>query len=142
MPAWDLRRCGVSLRAARALHAGAVADGRLSEAVGDWPRLDRRLRALPGVGVWTSAEVRLALGDPDATSVGDYNLPGVVGCVLGGDARDDHAWDDAAMLELLAPFAGQRGRVIRLCERAAYRGLARRPARRGARAALSVHRYW
>lgn len=142
VPAWDLRRCGVSLRAARALHAGAVADGRLAEAVGDWPRLDRRLRALPGVGVWTSAEVRLSLGDPDATSVGDYNLPGVVGCVLGGRTRDDHAWDDAAMLELLAPFAGQRGRVIRLCERAAARGLARRPARRAPRAALSAHRYW
>lgn len=142
VPAWTLRRCGVSLRGARTLHAGALADARLTEAVGNWPTLDRRLRTLPGVGAWTSAETRLALGDPDATSVGDYHLPGVVGCVLGEGARDDHEWDDAAMLELLAPYAGQRGRVIRLCEQAVRRRVARGPARRGPRAALSAHRYW
>lgn len=142
VPAWTLRRCGVSLRGAGSLHAGAVADGRLAAAVGDWPLLDRRLRALPGVGVWTSAETRLALGDPDATSVGDYNLPAVVGCVLGGRARADHEWDDAAMLELLAPYEGQRGRVIQLCERAGRRRLTPRPARRDPRSALSAHRYW
>lgn len=142
VPAWTLRRCGVSLRGARSLHTGALADRRLTEAVGDWALLDRRLRALPGVGVWTSAETRLALGDPDATAVGDYHLPGIVGCVLGAGARGDHEWDDAAMLELLAPFAGQRGRVILLCELAGRRRLAPRPARRAPRAALSAHRYW
>jgi 3-methyladenine DNA glycosylase/8-oxoguanine DNA glycosylase len=143
VPAWDLRRCGVSLRGARALHAGALADGRLAEAAGDWQLLDRRLRALPGVGAWTSAETRLALGDPDAVSVGDYHLPTTVGNVLTGrrTARAEGVFDDAAMLELLAPFAGQRGRVIRLCELAAGRLVPGTP-RRGARAALSAHRYW
>lgn len=143
-PAWDLRRCGVSLRGARALHAAAVADRRLADAVGDWPLLDRRLRALPGVGLWTSGEVRLALGDPDAVSVGDYHLPGMVGHVLAGPDGDgpDGAWTDAAMLGLLAPYAGQRGRVVRLIGAGLRAGLVRGPARRGPRAALSRHRYW
>jgi len=144
VPAWTLRRCGVSLKGAGALHAGAVHDRRLGGAVGDWPLLDRRLRTLPAVGIWTSAETRLALGDPDAVSVGDYHLPSTVGAALGDPRRSAYRqeWTDEDMLALLAPFAGQRGRVIRLCERAVRSGLARRPPRRGARAALSAHRYW
>lgn len=144
VPAWTLRRCGVSLKGAGALHAGAVHDARLTEAGDDWALLDRRLRTLPGVGLWTSAETRLALGDPDAVSVGDYHLPSIVGAVLGDPARSAYRteWTDDDLLALLAPFPGQRGRVIRLCERAARSGLARRPPRRGARAALSAHRYW
>jgi 3-methyladenine DNA glycosylase/8-oxoguanine DNA glycosylase len=71
----------------------------------------RRLRALPGVGQWTAAEVSLiALGDPDAVSVGDYHLPHHVAWALAGEARAD----DARMLELLEPWRGHRGRVIRL----------------------------
>lgn len=143
-PAWALRRCGVSLRGARALHAAAVADQRLAEGVGDWPALDARLRALSGVGVWTSAETRLALGDPDAVSVGDYHLPALIGTVLGGGPVDAPraSWTDAGMLALLAPYAGQRGRVIRLVVAGVAAGLVARPARRAPRAALSAHRYW
>lgn len=137
VPAWTLRRCGVSLRGSRALHEGALADGKLTKAVGSWDLLDRRLRAIPGVGVWTSSETRLALGDPDAVSVGDYHLPSLVGMALAGEPTDD-----AGMLDLLAPFSGQRGRVVRLCEAAAYRGLARTLPRRAPRAAMSAHRYW
>jgi len=71
----------------------------------------RRLRVLPGVGAWTAAEVALvALGDPDAVSVGDYHLPNHVAWALAGEARAD----DARMLELLEPYRGHRGRVIRL----------------------------
>jgi 3-methyladenine DNA glycosylase/8-oxoguanine DNA glycosylase len=135
---WALRRCGVSGRGARALHAGAIDDARLAACGTDWGRLDARLRALPGVGVWTSGEVRTALGDPDAVSVGDYNLPGVVGHVLAGDRNAD----DTAMLALLAPFAGQRGRVLQLILRAVARRVVRGPQRRAPRAALSAHRYW
>jgi len=143
VPAWTLRRCGVSLRGAKSLHAGALADRRLTEAVADFAMLDRRLRALPGVGAWTSAETRLALGDPDAVSVGDYHLPTVVGSVLTQrpTARAEGVFDDAAMVALLAPFAGQRGRVIRLCELAAGRLVPDVP-RRGPRVAPSAHRYW
>ena len=71
----------------------------------------RRLRALPGIGAWTAAEVSLvALGDADAVSVGDYHLPHHVAWALAGEPRAD----DARMLELLDPYRGHRGRVIRL----------------------------
>lgn len=133
-----LRRCGISLRGARALHAGVLAHHRLHEASQDFTALDQRLRSLPGVGVWTSGEVRATLGDPDAVSVGDYNLPGLIGHVLAGD-RD---CDDAGMLSLLDPFAGQRGRVVRLIERALAARIVTAPRRRAPRAALSAHRYW
>ena len=42
-------------------------------------------------------------------SVGDYNLPGVVGWSLIG-----RVVDDAGMLELLAPYAGHRYRAASL----------------------------
>lgn len=72
-----------------------------------------RLRAYPGIGPWTAAEVTLrALGDPDAVSVGDFHLPNVVAFALAGEARGD----DARMLELLEPWRGHRARVIRLIE--------------------------
>ena len=68
---------------------------------------DRRLQSLSGIGPWTSAEVRQrACGDPDAISVGDYHLPKLVGCALTGEPVDD-----AGMLELLAPYQGQRHRA-------------------------------
>lgn len=69
--------------------------------------IDRRLRSLPGVGVWTSAEVRQrAFGDPDAVSFGDYHVARDVGWALAGEP-----FDDAALARFLAPWAGQRGRV-------------------------------
>ncbi len=72
-----------------------------------------RLESFPGIGPWTAAEVaRLALGDADAVSVGDFHLPNVVAWAL---AREPRA-DDARMLELLEPYAGHRGRVQRLLE--------------------------
>lgn len=75
--------------------------------------LDARLRGYPGIGPWTSAEVRLrALGDPDAVSLADAHLPNVVAWILAGEPR---ATDDR-MLELLAPWVGHRARVIRLLE--------------------------
>ena len=144
LPVWELRRCGVSGRMTTALHAGAVEDARLERARTSWQALDRRLLALPGVGPWTSAETRLRLGDPDAVSVGDYHLPTTVGHALAGPDGDGPGgtWTDAGMLELLAPYAGQRGRVIRLLETAAAAGLVARRQRRGPRKALSAHRYW
>ena len=143
-PMWDLRRCGISGRMIKALHAGAVEAGRLERARGDWAVLDRRLLALPGVGPWTSAETRLRLGDPDAVAVGDYHLPTTVGYALSGPDGDgpDGTWTDDGMLALLEPYRGQRGRVIRLAGMAAARGLAPRKGRRAPRAALSAHRYW
>jgi len=72
-----------------------------------WAEADRRLRSLPGVGVWTSAEVRQrALGDPDAISFGDYHVAKDVTWALTGRAQDD-----AAMEQLLEPYVGHRFRV-------------------------------
>ena len=60
---------------------------------------DAALRSLPGVGVWTSAEVRQrAYGDPDAVSVGDAHVAAQVVYALTGSMDGD----DDQMLELLA----------------------------------------
>ena len=89
--------------------------------------LDRQLRAYTGIGPWTSAEVRFrALGDPDAVSVADAHLSNVVGWILAGEPRAT----DERMLELLAPWAGHRARVIRLLETSG-----KRPPRFGPRIA-------
>ncbi len=139
-PAYAMRRCGISLRGATAIHRCALDDPQLERVRDNFDALDRRLRAVPGIGLWTSAETRLALGDADAVSVGDYHLPGVVCRALAGAQGDDCT--DQLMLELLEPFRGQRGRIIRLVVRAVGRGLLPRGRRRAPRAALSAHRYW
>ncbi len=70
-------------------------------------------RLIAGIGPWTAAETaRLALGDPDAVSVGDYHLPNLVSWALAGEPRGT----DRRMLELLEPYRGNRGRVQRLLE--------------------------
>ncbi|MGH2513234.1 MAG: DNA-3-methyladenine glycosylase family protein, partial [Candidatus Limnocylindrales bacterium] len=90
----------------------------------------QRLQAIPGIGSWTAGEVgRVAFGDPDALSIGDYHLPSLVCFALAGERHGD----DARMLELLEPWRGQRGRVVRWLElgRRDLAGLG--PARRGPR---------
>jgi 3-methyladenine DNA glycosylase/8-oxoguanine DNA glycosylase len=65
---------------------------------------------LRGIGPWTAGiAMGSAAGDADAVPVGDAKLPGIIGHHLAGE-RDA---DDARMLELLAPYAGQRGLVAR-----------------------------
>jgi 3-methyladenine DNA glycosylase/8-oxoguanine DNA glycosylase len=83
------------------------------------PRADRlrRLRAVPGVGVWTAAEVaQRAWGDPDEPSVGDFHVPALVGWALLGRPVDDDG-----MLELLAAYPGHRHRAVRLIEASGVR---------------------
>jgi len=73
----------------------------------------KRLRALPGIGAWTVAEVeRLALGDPDAVRPNDFHLPHTVAWVLAGERRAD----DERMMELLEPYRGHRARAALLIE--------------------------
>lgn len=91
----------------------AAARGAWLEASPHAAEATRRLKALPGIGAWTAAEVvRSAFGDPDAVSVGDYHVPNMVAWALAGEPRAD----DARMLELLEPYRGQRGRVQRYLE--------------------------
>jgi 3-methyladenine DNA glycosylase/8-oxoguanine DNA glycosylase len=71
------------------------------------------LLAFPGIGPWTAAEVGMrAFGDPDAVSVGDFHVPSMVAWALAREPRGT----DERMLELLEPYRGQRGRVVRLLE--------------------------
>jgi 3-methyladenine DNA glycosylase/8-oxoguanine DNA glycosylase len=105
-------RYGVERGRAETVRCAAAHAARLEEALAlplDAARV--RLRALPGMGHWTAAEVALvALGDPDAVSVGDYHLPHVVSWALAGEPRGT----DERMLELLEPYRGHRARVLRL----------------------------
>jgi len=113
IPSWEWHRAGVELVRARTIIGAARVAGRLEEITAMTPaEADRRLRALAGIGPWTSAEIRQrAIGDPDALSVGDYHLPSIVGWAL-----IRQKVDDAGMCELLAPYAGHRYRAAWLLE--------------------------
>jgi len=113
-PSWAFHRWGVEHRRAETIKIAAGYARRLAEAASlPLPAARRRLGALPGVGPWTVNEVaRLALGDADAVSVGDYWVKHQVCWALAGEARGT----DERMLELLEPWRGQRGRVCRLIE--------------------------
>jgi 3-methyladenine DNA glycosylase/8-oxoguanine DNA glycosylase len=119
LPYWAFHPLGVERRRAdtiRAAAAAATALERIRDLDPDTGR--RRLLAVPGIGPWTAAETqRLAFGDPDAVSVGDYHLPRLVGWALAGE----HDADDARMLELLEPYRGQRARVVMLIEHGGIR---------------------
>jgi endonuclease III len=114
IPSWDWHRAGVEGVRARTIMNAAQVAARLEEITSlSNAEADARLRSLPGIGPWTSAETRQrAAGDPDAISVGDYNLPKAVGWTLAGE----RGTDDEGMLALLEPYAGQRYLVQRLVE--------------------------
>ena len=114
LPSLEVHRIGMHQRRARVLREMASRP-RAVQRLATLPSDDARawLQLFPGIGPWTAAEVaRLALGDPDAVSVGDYHLPNLVAWALAGEPRGT----DERMLELLEPFRGQRGRVQRLLE--------------------------
>ena len=128
LPYYAFHPLGIERRRAEVLRAAARAAAQLQAIVGlPFPDARARLLAIPGIGPWTAAEVmRIALGDPDAVSVGDYHVPNLVAFALAGERRGD----DARMLELLEPYRGQRARVVRLLE---HSGIY--PPRRGPRLA-------
>ena len=132
IPSWEWHRAGVEAVRARTIAAAARVAGRIEEAAAlTSAEADRRLQAMPGIGPWTSAEVRQrACGDADAVSVGDYHLPSIVGWALAG-----RAVDDAELLELLAPYQGHRHRA---CVLAGLSGP--HPPRRGPRLPVRDHR--
>ena len=131
IPSWEWLRMHVDPARSRAI----VTVARLAESLErtidcGHEEADRRLRSIPGIGVWTSAEVRQrAHGDPDAVSFGDYHVAKDVGWALTGTP-----FDDAQLEEYLEPYRPQRGRVPTLL---AMAGL-RRP-RHGPRMAPRTH---
>jgi 3-methyladenine DNA glycosylase/8-oxoguanine DNA glycosylase len=129
IPSWEFHLANVDPGRARTL-VGCAQRAKSLERLSARPREQARtaLRSLPGVGEWTAAEVaQRAWGDPDALSVGDYDLSNMVGSTLLG-----RRIDDAEMLELLEPLRPHRQRAVRLLE---VSGLARNP-RFGARQAI------
>lgn len=125
----DLHRFDLERRRADALitagrHAAAL------EAAAGLPadRAVTRLQAWPGLGPWTATSIAATvLGDPDLVVLGDFWMPTIVRYAFTGNRR----WcpDDGPMLELLEPFAGQRGRVVRLLAAAGYLPARRAPRR-------------
>ena len=131
VPSWEWAKAGVDGVRARTVLRAVGRAGRLEECV-DRPlgEAHQRMRALPGIGVWTAAEVaHRALGDADAVSFGDYHVAANIGWALTGTPIDDDA-----LAELLAPYAGHRYRVQRLLEL----GGVRRP-RHGPRMEIRTH---
>ncbi len=109
-PYWVFHPFGIEAKRADTLRRAAARAVSLERSA-DSAEATRRMMALPGIGVWTAAEtVRVAFGDPDAVSVGDYHIKNVVSYALAGEPRGT----DERMLELLEPFAGHRGRVCQL----------------------------
>lgn len=116
IPSWEWLRLPVDAsRSATIQRAAARASG-LERTLGT-PDADAKLRSVPGIGVWTSAEVRQrAHGDPDAVSFGDFHVARSISWALVGEQLDDDA-----VAEILAPYEGHRYRVQRLLELAGIR---------------------
>ena len=131
IPSWDWLKMHIDPARSRTLLTAARVADTLNRVLPAEPeRADERLRSLPGIGIWTSAEVRArALGDADALSLGDYNVPRDIGWALVGQPLDD-----AGLAELLEPYRPHRLRVQRLIGMA---GIA--PPRHGPRLAPRTH---
>lgn len=131
VPSWEWLRMHVDPARSRAVITAARVAASLERTLTlPAPEVDRRLRSLPGFGVWTSAEIRQrAHGDADAVSFGDYHVAKDVGWALTGTPFDDE--ELAAYLE---PWRPHRGRVTALLTLA---GLHR--PRHGARMAPRTH---
>jgi 3-methyladenine DNA glycosylase/8-oxoguanine DNA glycosylase len=131
VPSWEWLRMHIDpARSRTVVTVARVADALERTVTLSHEEADQRLRTVPGVGGWTSAEVRQrAHGDPDAVSFGDYHVAKDVGWALTGTP-----FDDAQLEEFLEPYRPQRGRVPALV---AMAGL-RRP-RHGPRMAPRTH---
>ncbi|HAG59997.1 MAG TPA: 3-methyladenine DNA glycosylase [Arthrobacter bacterium] len=118
IPSWEWHQAGVgpqrSATVMRALRS-AVALERLAALPA--AEAAARMQVIPGIGVWTAAEVvQRTHGCPDSIAVGDYHLAAYVGAALTGRRTDD-----AGMLALLEPWAGQRQRVVRMLGLSGFR---------------------
>jgi len=131
VPSWRFLAAGVEQRRSRTLVRTAVRAPALERTLtGSYAAADRALQSFPGVGAWTSAEVRQrAHGDPDAWSVGDYHVAKDITYILTGEVLDDDA-----CTEILEPYRGHRFRVQALLGM-----VGRRRPRRAPRMTLPTH---
>lgn len=132
IPSWEWHRAGVGpQRSATVMRVLGSASGLERLAALPAPEAALKLQSIPGVGVWTAAEVtQRTHGDADQVAVGDYHLAAYVGWALSGKPVDD-----AGMLELLEPWLGHRQRVVRMLYLSGFR----KPAR-GPRMSIQDHR--
>ncbi|MBT2514494.1 DNA-3-methyladenine glycosylase [Arthrobacter sp. ISL-30] len=118
IPSWEWHKAGIgpqrSATVMRALRS-AVALERLASVPA--AEAGMKLRTIPGIGIWTAAEVlQRTHGCPDSIAIGDYHLASYVGYALTGRKTDD-----AGMIELLRPWQGHRQRVVRLLGLSGFR---------------------
>ncbi len=108
VPSWEWLRCHVDgARSSAIVRAARVAESLERTLDLPAPQVERRLRSLPGIGVWTAAEIRQrAHGDADAVSFGDYHVARHIGYALTGELIDDFELE-----VLLEPFRPHRYRV-------------------------------
>lgn len=131
IPSWDWLQAGVEPPQSRTvMRALSVADALEATAQLPTSEAHRRMRAVPGLGVWTTAKVaQTAWGDADAPTFADYHVAKQVGQALIG--RDV---DDAGMARLLEPYRGHRYRAEHF-----ILAMGARRERHGARMALPAH---
>ncbi len=117
IPTWEWLRVGVEEARRRVVVAAARVAGRLEQTLdldGEdcGERVAAALRVVPGVGVWTAAEVRQrAHGDADAFSWSDFHVARNVSWALTGKVLDD-----VGCAEVIERYRGHRYRVQRLLE--------------------------
>jgi 3-methyladenine DNA glycosylase/8-oxoguanine DNA glycosylase len=112
IPIWDWRRAGVDLQRSKTVVLAARHAGKLERAAADPARAYRLLSAMPGVGVWTAAQVgHRALGDADALPIGDFDLGRMTGLALAGRPLADEEVE-----AFYRPWRPHRYRVVRVLE--------------------------
>ncbi len=111
IPSWVYHRANVGPQRSKTIVLAARIASKLEEAATlGHAEAAQRLRTVPGIGIWTAAEIaQRAFGDPDALSVGDFHLAATVGWTLLGEPIDDDA-----MVEYLEPLRPHRYRAVRL----------------------------
>ncbi|CAA9385357.1 MAG: FIG01123068: hypothetical protein [uncultured Nocardioidaceae bacterium] len=131
IPSWEWLAMHIDpARSATVLRVAGVAESLERTLLIEAAAAEVALRSVPGVGVWTAAEVRQrAHGDADAVSFGDYHVASSVGLALTGEPVDD-----LGMAQLLEEYRPHRYRVQRLVELSGVRA-----ARRGPRMAPRRH---
>ena len=119
----DRRRAEAVRNVAR--HASRLLAGwRTGETVAD---RTASLTLIEGVGTWTAAVAgHVAFGDPDALEFGDFHVKNTVAWALEGRARGT----DEEMLVTMAPYAGERRRVLTWLSLDGWKAPARGPRRR------------
>ncbi|MEJ7629004.1 MAG: DNA-3-methyladenine glycosylase 2 family protein [Nocardioidaceae bacterium] len=105
---WDWLRCHIDAKRSDTIVRAAKLARAIERTVGlPEADADRRLRSLPGIGAWTSAETRQrAHGHADAVSFGDYHVASHIGYALTGERIDDEQ-----LAQVLEPDRPHRYRV-------------------------------